>query len=104
MAARTGWLQAVSVSARQLARSSNASTKAIAGSATGLKPFLHMAARTGWLQAETSAALTVLSVEIGAGFRTEVAADSAGVAAAFVEAVADVAVVDAADDVYLIVE
>ena len=81
-----------------------ASDKAIAGSATGLRPFLHVAARTGWLPAETSVALTVLSVEIGAGFRTEVAADSAGVAAAFVEAVADVAVVDAADDVYLIVE
>jgi hypothetical protein len=98
MAARTGWLQAVSVSARQLARSSNASTKAIAGSATGLRPFLHVAVQTGWLQAETSAALTVLSVEIGAGFRTEVAAaDSGEVAAAFVEAAAGVAVADAAD-------
>jgi hypothetical protein len=100
MAARTGWLQAVSVSARQLAKSSNASTKAIAGSATGLRPFLHMAPRTGWLQAETSAALTVLSVEIGAGFRTEVAAaDSAEVAAADSAevAAAGVAVADAAD-------
>jgi hypothetical protein len=57
-----------------------------------------MAAQAGWLQAETSAALTVLSVEIEAGFRTEVAAaDSAEVAAAFVEAAAGVAVADAAD-------
>jgi len=74
-----------------------ASDKAIAGSAR-LRPFLHMAARTGWLQAETSAARTVLSVEIGAGFRSQVAAaDPAEVVAAFVEAAADVAVADAAD-------